>query len=82
MSTESPLVLGVSHCSGCVLIPSSHAEKTNEIGSKDMTNKENVAILVVNKLVDGLPQWMQSAFVHLASHNLRPDWHTCIDAWV
>jgi hypothetical protein len=54
----------------------------NEIGSKDTTNKENVASLVVDELADGPPQWMQSAFVHLTSRDLGPDWRTCVDTWV
>jgi hypothetical protein len=81
-STESSVVLGVLHRSGRMLVPSSRADKMNEIGSKDTTNKENVVGLVVDGLTDGPPQWMQSALVHLTSRDLGLNWRTCVDAWV
>ena len=75
-------MLGVSRHSGRMLVPSSRADKMNEIGSKDTTNKENVVGLVVDELTDGPPQWMQSALVHLTSCDLGLNWRTCVDVWV
>jgi hypothetical protein len=63
------------------VIPSTRAEKMNEIGSKDTANKENQVSRDTNVLPSGPPEWMRTAHAHLLSCDLGNDWSTCVETW-
>ena len=80
-STEPP-TSEASRRSRRPAIPSTRAEKMNEIGLKDITNKENQAALNASALPTSPPEWMRAAQIHLSSCDLGEDWRTCVETWV
>lgn len=63
-------------------IPSTRAEKMNEIGSKDSTNKENQVASNASALPASPPEWMRAAQIHLSSCDLGEHWRACVETWV
>ena len=69
----------ISHRSARAVIPSTRAEKMNQIGSTTIVGKENeVAHITTNSW----PAWLTAAHAHLTTRDLGAEWDDCIGVWV
>ncbi|KAG6818766.1 hypothetical protein H0H93_002005 [Arthromyces matolae] len=65
--------------SGRLIVPSSRAEKLNEIGTTTVRvpdGKENVDPNNVS-----CPEWVNAAIAHFTTRDLGPEWTECVVAW-